>query len=453
MSRAQDFGFLSGDANPNGPIDSISEILDDPSLEVTNDTTTINGTTTIAEGIEGPVNISDLSDAQEILLSFLQIISAMLSLIGSCVIVYKVLKKVNSIQTTTTPYERIILGLSSLDVFASITFALSPFLLSSENSQRVWAIGTKNTCTMLGFMSQLVCFWAVWYNVLLSFYFLLTVRFQVKPNDFARKYELWMHLSGAVFFPITAILGLMGDWYSEEALTMMCWIGDVPKNCKADGVPCRTQLVAYIFGMIPTAICFFSLIINNTVIYLFVRRTLLEKPTVVRNPETVANRDDSWNFSISHDLNDSHEFEPEDAEGDMERRMVQARLTKEVAIQSLLYVTAYLFTIVPAILLSVLDAAVAYDEADQGSLYPLLVLNAMLLPLQGFFNFFIYVRPSYSRFRQKHPDEPVWFVLKQALYNPDIPRLSTPHDSTNGTTTKTGKASRKRDINLEVIVE
>merc|ERR1711937_898208 len=38
----------------------------------------------------------------------------------------------------------------------------------------------------------------------------------------------------------------------------------------------------------------------------------------------------------------------------------------------------------------------AMDESDHGKLYPLLVLNSILLPLQGFFNVFIYVRPSWG---------------------------------------------------------
>jgi len=391
---------------------------------------------TIAEGLVGP--LSDLSDNQEIALSVLQIVSAMLSLIGSSVIVYKIVRKFK--KERTTPYERIILGLSSFDILASITYALSPFLLPSETSQRVWAIGTKSTCSLLGFMSQFACFWAVWYNVLLSFYYLLTVRFQVKPKVFATKYELWMHLSGAIFFPITAFLGLWGDWYSEEALTMMCWIGDVPNNCRADGVPCYTQLVAYIFGMIPTAIALISLIINNIVIYLFLRRTLRTKPTI-----PVVNSETSTEENI-----ENGNSKQEQAKDCREEETLNGKLIREVATQGMLYVAAWLLTIFPALLLSILDAAVDIDESDQSRLFPLLVLNSLLLPLQGFSNVFIYVRPSYRRFRSKNPEKPAWFVLKQALFDPNIPRLcATTATSSMGAS----KDFRKRATKLPAIVE
>ena len=221
--------------------------------------------------------LSDLSDNQEILLAVLQVSSASLSLIGSSTIVYKIVLNLKR-NKTTTPYERIMLGLLSCDILASVTYAMAQFLLPRETSQRITALGNDSTCSKLGFLIQLACVWAVWYNTLLSFYFLLTMQYQVKPMEFRRKYELLMHLSGAIFFLITAITGLAGGWYSEERLTMACWIDEVPNGCRAAGTRCYGSLAAYIFGGIPMAITLCSLIVNNTVIYLFVRRSLLSSP-------------------------------------------------------------------------------------------------------------------------------------------------------------------------------
>ena len=221
--------------------------------------------------------LSDLSDNQEILLAVLQVSSASLSLIGSSTIVYKIVLNLKR-NKTTTPYERIMLGLLSCDILASVTYAMALFLLPRETSQRITALGNNSTCSKLGFLIQFACVWAVWYNTLLSFYFLLTMQYQVKPMEFRRKYELLMHLSGAIFFLITAITGLAGGWYSEERLTMACWIDKVPNSCRTAGTCCYGSLAAYIFGGIPMAITLCSLIVNNTVIYLFVRRSLLSSP-------------------------------------------------------------------------------------------------------------------------------------------------------------------------------
>jgi hypothetical protein len=368
--------------------------------------------------------LSNLSDNQEILLAVLQVSSASLSLIGSSTIVYKIVLNLKR-NKTTTPYERIMMGLSSCDILASVTYAMAPFLLPRQTSQRITSLGNDATCSILGFLIQLSCIWAVWYNALLSFYFLLTVRYQVKPMEFRRKYELWMHLSGAIFFPITAITGLAGGWYSEERLTMACWIDEVPNGCRAAGTRCYGSLVAYIFGGIPMAITLCALIVNNTVIYLFVRRSLLSSPvpaTSSSSSTTAATATESRSLEfITDDIDGESKQESIDL---AERREIQRRLTKEVAIQGFLHVSAYLSTLVVGFALSVMEG-IGFGEEDQSRLYPMLVVNSVMLPLQGFFNVFIYVKPSYSRFRATYPEEPMWFVLYQALFDPNIPRLSS----------------------------
>lgn len=376
-------------------------------------------------------SISNLSDDEEIVLSVLQVISAVLSMIGSSAIVFKTLRQLQKSRSrSTTPYERIMLGLSSCDILASITYAMGPFLLPKETSQRVWAKGSDLSCSWIGFLTQLTCLWAVWYNALLSFYFLLTVRFQVKPDELQRKFEVWMHLSGAVFFPVTAILGLVGNWYSEERLTMMCWIGEVPKGGGGKGF-----LVASLFGGIPTAITLLSLIVNNIVIYLFVRKSLLEKAATATSKTTKKEENDPETTTpIVNDIEENNKSPSNRRRKSAVARSLEERLTREVAVQGLLYVTTFILTITPGFVLSLLEG-LGYEEGSQGRLYPLLVVNSILLPLQGLFNVFIYTKPSYSRFRTQYPDESIIFVFKQAMFNQNIPRLS----STMGTSSKSGK--------------
>ena len=343
-----------------------------------------------------------LSDKQEKTLILLQIGSSVLSLIGSSVIVFKIIRGLHREQSSS-PYDRIILGLSSCDVISSLTYAVGPFLLPSDTSDRVWAFGNDTTCTWLGFLTQLACFWAIWYNCILSFYYLLTVRFQVKRTEFTRKYELWMHLSGAIFFPITSVIGLVGDFYSEERYAMICWIGEVPKGCYETG-NCWGELVAYIYGAPSTLITLLSLIINNTIIYIFVRKNLGSSP-----PST----------------GEDCETGSQTTETSSQRLTVQERLRKEAAIQGFLYVSTFMLTFLPAFAIQVLEGMTKFGDENLAQMYPLLVMNSILLPLQGFFNVFIYVRPSYKRFRAAQPDKPLPFILKKALFDPNIPRIST----------------------------
>ncbi len=395
MSRGQDFDFIPVDEPTPTPTPNTSLSSEQPVFEAVIAAIT-NYTNAAAEDEE--IAISDLSDGQEKILSMFLVCSAILSLIGSCTIVFKILRSLCRNQTTT-PYDRIILGLSCCDIVASCTYALGPFLLPSETSQRVWAIGDDASCQKLGFLMQLSTLWAVWYNAILSFYYLLTVRFQVKRKAFCRKYELWMHLPGAIFFPTTAVMGYIGGWYAEEELAMTCWIGDIKTGCDDSG-NCSGdwgELIAYTFGALPTIITLLSVVINNIVIIVYVRKSLIAGNNATPGTEN----------------------------NETERQEIQTRLSKEAAMQGFLYVTTFLITILPAFTIQILDGSFGYDESDQGRVYPLLVLNSILLPLQGFFNVFIYVRPSYSRFSTANPEKSTWFILKQALFDPNIPRMSS----------------------------
>ena len=401
MSRGQDFAFAASD--------DIHDEFDFGPLVLVQS----QNQTGIHQTMDEEFELSDLSDEQEIILSVLQVCSAILSLIGSCTIVFKILRSLSRNQSTT-PYDRIILGLSICDIVSSCTYAMGPFLLPRETSQRVWVFGNASTCQKLGFLTQLSCLWALWYNALLSFYYLLTVRFQVKRQDFCRKYEIWMHLSGAIFFPLTALIGYIGDWYGEQALSMSCWVREVPTGCDDSGTCTGDsgEYVAYIFGAIPMVFTFLSLIINNVIIYIFVRKSLLPSPSsITRDCITTTEIE---NNESNNEIEDSAELQT-----------IQHRLAKEAATQGFLYVSTFLLTATPIFILQVLDGSLAYEEDDQGRIYPLLVLNSMLLPLQGFFNVFIYAKPSYSRFGAAYPEKSKWFVLKQALFDPNIPRLTS----------------------------
>jgi hypothetical protein len=224
-----------------------------------------------------------------------------------------------------------------------------------------------------------------------------------------------MHLSGAIFFPLTAVIGFFGDWYSEMDLVMACWIHEIPKGCY-ETEDCISIAIAYVYGAIPTIITLFSLIINNIIIYVFVRNVLLSSvPSTTR----------------THDEEES----TNESAGSAEDQSVQRRLTRETATQCFLYVSTFLVTFLPSFAVSVLESILPIGEENPNRLYPLLVFQAMLLPLQGFLNVFIYLRPTYVRFRTASPEESVWFIMKHALFDPKIPRLTSsqpPNASSRG---------------------
>jgi len=379
---------------------------------------------------------TDLTGSEEKILYLIQIGAATLSLIGSCAILHKIFRQIRR-DNYTTPYERIILGLSCCDVLSSLTYAIGPFLLPSDTSKRPWALGNDSTCTFLGFFNQLACFWAVWYNCLLSFYYLLTVRFGVKKKVFRKKYELPMHLSGAIFFPLTATIGFFGGFYSEERYTMTCWIGGTD----------YTVLIAYLFGAVPSIITLLSVTINNLVIYIFVRRLLLSpsQKTAIKGPTVdtlsstppipemiVANEQAIPGNVKNKNLDIENRVPLSEADNMLTTRLSRKqRLAKEAAVQGFLYVGCFLLTYTPASIILVIDGNVENGKENLSMLYPLMVLNSLLLPLQGFFNFFIYVKPSYDRFRGANPNKSKWIILKKTLVEMNVPKIGSIRDSSS----------------------
>lgn len=308
----------------------------------------------------------EISDNQWKANYIIQVCSASLSIIGSTTLVFKIPRD-RAQNGSMTPYDRMILCLSSCDILSSITLATDQFLFRSTTD--VWAFGTPATCQARAFLLQLAPLWTIWYNGLLSYYFLLTVLSQMRRQHYVQTFESWLHISG-LFFPITAIMGLIFGWYPEDD-------------------PCRItdETTLWIVTATPLIFVLLSIIINYSTIYIIVRKSL-------RSTEHVA--------------------------GPMP---VQTRIRQEATIIMFLYVTAFLATVTPSFILAVLETHYGYT-GNESNLYPLWVLNAILLPLQGLFNFLIYIKAAYSRFRAANKKASMCFVLHQALFNAQAPRIA-----------------------------
>jgi hypothetical protein len=154
--------------------------------------------------------ISTLSDEQEIVLSVLMIFSGVLSILGSSIIVYIVIKNTNK----TMPYDRIMLGLSCSNIVSSFSYVVTPFLLPVATSQRVWASGNEVTCSLLGWLTQL-SFAALWYNCCLSYYYVATLKFSICADDFKARFEPYIHSLTIFVFLFTATAGVPFGLYGE----------------------------------------------------------------------------------------------------------------------------------------------------------------------------------------------------------------------------------------------
>merc|ERR1719335_212223 len=85
---------------------------------------------------------------------------------------------------------------------------------------------------------------------------------------------------------------------------------------------------------------------------------------------------------VDEDTSESTTSEELDRLSDEQRKLRQKKLTRETATQGFLYVSNYFLTVTPLTIVLVLDSFFNMDQSDKPKLYPLLVLSAILVPLQ-----------------------------------------------------------------------
>jgi 7 transmembrane receptor (rhodopsin family) len=344
---------------------------------------------------EEDVRDNALSDAQDKALSLLPMCSGVLSAWGSGSIIHLFFQTPSEKRNV---YKRIMLGLSISDFMASLVFSLQPFLLPAETSQRAYASGTDATCSAMGFLQQLA-FSAIWYNGMLSFMFLLKIKYGVEENVMASKYETWMHLLAIGVPLITAIIGAALGVYAELVVGHFCWFtGELG------------TLLAWIFSAAPATFFLLCIPISNLLVYRHVRRTLLQvndghddsnmNTALPASPESALAHNYFVEASVkASEIGESTFSDEQHREHEREeaRRKSQEERQKEhiqaVAFQAFLYVASFMITHLPTFIVRMTSAIAKFEASNEADFFPLLVIQAILLPLQGLFNYLIYSRP------------------------------------------------------------
>jgi len=93
----------------------------------------------------------------------------------------------------------------------------------------------------------------------------------------------------------------------------------------------------------------------------------------------------------------------------------QIRRIRGVATQAFLYVAAFIVTFSLPAIVSYMTGVNVIHANDEDRYYPLILTAAILYPLQGFFNVFIYIRPTYMRSRRNIPRLPRFASFKKAF--------------------------------------
>lgn len=182
----------------------------------------------------------------------------------------------------------------------------------------------------------------------------------------------------AIFFPLgTALASLFLDLYNPPALATGCYLASYPVGCQSDpAVECTRGQNAILYTFLFAGLIVFP----SFVIVLFSMALLVWM--VRRNSVYMQRRYSDFrnqNVSASADF----------------------RLAQTVT-QALLYITAFVMSTIWSGVILILA-----QGKSTATYLSLTLLAQIFFPLQGFMNFFIFIRPRYMNLRRKHPD--LWF--------------------------------------------
>ena len=175
-------------------------------------------TTRLNEGMED----IGLSDTQERTINMVSALSGGLSVCGSLTLLYVMSwrKQHNKIRRFDS-HHRFLIGLSIFDFISSTRIAVTPNWDSRVPSP---------TCTFMGFLTVLN-YISPLYSIVLSFYFVMTIRYKISRQKFADRYEFPFHIFAAGYPLTVALVAILLKMMNPNSLFTGCTIDAYPPGC------------------------------------------------------------------------------------------------------------------------------------------------------------------------------------------------------------------------------
>mmetsp|Transcript_42337 Transcript_42337/g.101987 ORF Transcript_42337/g.101987 Transcript_42337/m.101987 type:complete len:933 (+) Transcript_42337:388-3186(+) len=230
-----------------GAADEESEIFLDEEPSSTMDmmnNATDKTNTTFSDSSDGDDYYDDFaffSRAQYIVLFAVAFFSCVLSICGSVLILYLVLK--GKRYKDGGLYHRLLLGLSVSDLVVTFSLILQPFL-TPEQTGYPFSRGNATTCAVVGF-GYLYFVGSYTYNCLLGLYFLLTVRYRMTQRRIARYIEPWGHILAFTFPTAIGISAVMFELLNANPFLGICNLFPSQHECEwhenSPDIECENQ--------------------------------------------------------------------------------------------------------------------------------------------------------------------------------------------------------------------
>jgi hypothetical protein len=371
-----------------------------------------------------------------------------------------------------TTYHRMLVGISILDIMYSFWSALGVISVPPSSGD-VFAHGTIASCSTQAFFIQLMPS-IVLYMAALNTYFMLKIRYNVSDAVITQHYEFWFHAIPIIVWLVIGIAGLSLKIFGPLGYPEMgCWIGGHPFGCVFTDTCTRGYKIYEYLDWYAWATCFIWLFlsvivvfVNSILIYTAIRKQeqrnakylgaslqrrggattstsnmiLPSSSNTFQSQDSLKNGENDQERTKSTLTVDTVEADAESGDHHtpittedalfrgrhnaggpshqhhvtMTRNMKQSRTA---AVQSSLYCGSAFFTTMWLFLvwLSGKLWVLSITSVKTPMFVFLALMVNIVLPSQGIFNLFIFVRLQYLQLRANNHDWNRWRCVKQCM--------------------------------------
>ena len=331
----------------------------------------------ILEDDEEVAVTTPITEQQQKVSAFLCAIAGVLSFLGSLYLLFAMTHRW-VFTKYSNPRDRILMGMSSLDVLSSIAWIFGPMASPTDAiSNQHWSFGNQTTCEAQGFGIQLG-FGVPVYNSCLCIYYALTIVHGMEDDTIRKYIEVFFHVTSLGFAYGTAISGLILDMYHTKG--SFCWIEPSPYKCQQSDSCDRGQHSKEFTWAVagwPLIISFCLVLMAMSIICISQCRQVARQKRQQGSSTLTTSSPQAPTTSTT----------------------AATRLLKEVTIQASLFVVALFFTYIWGF------TATCLRFVGINAPFWLRALNRFANPSQGFWNFLIFLRPTYQRLRREQQQQ------------------------------------------------
>jgi len=381
-------------------------------------------------------------------------LSSPISVIASILIIVMILR---SKKRLSIVYHRLLFGLSVADIFVSFAMTFSSLPAPKHGSDQTWiALGNNFTCTSQGFLYMLGATAEPIYSVSLQVYYLCMIKYSLSTEYIEKKIEPFLHVI-PILYGITSAITAMSIG-SINATTTWCWIQSYPFECHRDPeVTCdrgeNTNMMRWVFLGGPYIFILFFTGIVMWMIYTAVKKResamarhsfIPSIPAVhqiehkrspyVSTETTLSLNPPSYEIGQRSSLlsrisllsrysllsrASTANISPDRPVQEVSQRVNTRKTATRVFQYSMGFLLTYIIPIISTAI-STYSSTVIFLE----------ILTLILYPLQGLYNFVIFILPHFSKVRAKNEEISFVQVLSLTVQSYGRPDESNDHEHT-----------------------